>query len=131
LEAGRLRHDLANNILESSAYVHSQFFFDAAGNRARQLKTRTDLSGSLKQEVTLYLGAYEREVHSTAPDSSTTPIEAKRVHRHSLGDLIYTRTITPTEGKTVSLTTKLDDHLGSTDVLISAVWNAPTKAFAH
>jgi RHS repeat-associated protein len=129
LEARHLRHDLANNLLESSATVHSQFFFDAAGSRARQLKTRTALSGSLKQEVTLYLGSYEREIHSTAPNSSTTPVEAKRVHRHSLGDVIYTRTITPTEGEQVRLTTKLDDHLGSTDVLLTALWNNTSKTF--
>jgi hypothetical protein len=55
----------------------------------------------------------------------------KRVHRHSLGDVIYTRTITPSEGEIVRLTTKLDDHLGSTDVLISAVWNSTNKAFTH
>lgn len=129
MEAGRLRHDLAGNILAATANIHSQFFFDASGTRARQVKTRTTLSGALTQEVTLYLGSYERAIHSTAPNNNSPPSEIKRVHRHNLGDLIYTRTITPTTGEQVRLTTKLDDHLGSTDVLITSLWSG--SAFSH
>jgi RHS repeat-associated protein len=55
--------------------------------------------------------------------------EHKRVHRHSLGDMVYTRTITPNTGETVRLTTKLDDHLGSTDALITSKWQNNT--FTH
>jgi RHS repeat-associated protein len=122
-------HDLGNNILAPPAHVQSQFFFDASGSRARQMKTRTESSGTITDEITLYLGSYEREIHRSAPNSSTTPQETKRVHRHSLGDLIYTRTITPAEGEQVRLSTKLEDHLGSTDVILTALWNPTSKTF--
>jgi uncharacterized protein (TIGR02594 family) len=121
-------HDLTGTQLEPAAYVQSQFFFDAAGNRARQWKTRTS-TGSYKTESTLYLGSYEREIHSSSANPSITPSEHKRVHRHSLGDMVYTRTITPSTGETVRLTTKLDDHLGSTDALITSKWQNNT--FTH
>ncbi len=121
-------HNLSGTMLELGAEVRSQFFFDATGNRARQWKTRTS-TGSYKTESTLYLGSYEREIHSSSAHPSISVTEHKRVHRHSLGDMVYTRTITPSTGETVRLTTKLDDHLGSTDVLITSKWQNNT--FTH
>jgi RHS repeat-associated protein len=120
--------DLAGTQIEPAAFVQSQFFCDAAGNRARQWKTRTS-TGSYKTESTLYLGSYEREIHSSSVHPGISVTEHKRVHRHSLGDMVYTRSITPNTGETVRLTTKLDDHLGSTDVLITSKWQNNT--FTH
>ena len=133
-EAGRLRHelhDLANNFqLAPPANVEQLFSFDAGGSRARQIKTRTALTtGAREYEVTEYLGTYEREVHSTSPDSTTTPVTTKTLHRHNLGAIVYTRAITAA-GTIVKLTNVLADHLGSTDFLLTSTWDQATKTFS-
>jgi len=110
--------DLSLASLRPVGRVFTSFEFDAGGNRARQQKTRTTLEGTVV-ETTLYLGAYEREVH----DSTLENVPSKTIHRHTLGGIgVYTRTETES-GTAVKLTTVLKDHLGSTDLLLTGSWN--------
>lgn len=120
--------DFSGNIVHPSAYVDSVFDFDAAGGRARQVKERIAPNDSREIETTLYLGAYERENHSTKANELASPVLVKTVHRHSLGGgMIYTRTLGGSEPGT-KLTNVLKDHLGSTDALVVGIWNGSTFA---
>jgi RHS repeat-associated protein len=108
--------------------VQSEFDFDAAGGRARQVKERIAPNDSREIETTLYLGAYERENHTTKANELASPVLVKTVHRHSLGGgMIYTRTFGGSEPGT-KLTNVLKDHLGSTDALVVGIWNGSTFA---
>ena len=104
--------------------VQTNFYFDAGGNRASQLKQRIAADDSRTLEETLYLGGYERETHSTRTSGSSPPVTTRTVHRHSIGGFaVYTRTATPGLATVTKLTTILKDHLGSTDVLYTGTWN--------
>lgn len=121
--------DFSGNIVHASAStVISQFDFDAAGSRARQTKERISGNDSREIETTLYLGAYEREHHTTKTNGAASPVLVKTVHRHSLGGgMIYSRVLGGTDPGT-KLTNVLKDHLGSTDALIVGIWNGSTFA---
>ena len=115
--------DLANTQIFAAARIQTDFSFDAGGNRAKQLKKRIAADSSRELEETLYLGSYEREIHSSQASGSATPKVKKVVHRHILGGLgIYTQTTSAT-GIETKLTTILKDHLGSTDFLYTGIWN--------
>jgi hypothetical protein len=77
----------------ASANVLSSFEFDAGGNRARQLKTRTEVNGKVRSEATLYLVSYEREDHTLQASALATSIKEKTAHRHSLGGMAVAREI--------------------------------------
>jgi RHS repeat-associated protein len=120
--------DLTGFIRHAAGRVQSDFDFDAAGGRARQVKERIAPNDSREIETTLYLGAYERENHSTRANELASPVLVKTVHRHSLGGgMIYTRTLGGSEPGT-KLTNVLKDHLGSTDALVVGIWNGSTFA---
>ena len=120
--------DLTGLIKHAAGRVQSEFDFDAAGGRARQVKERTAPNDSREIETTLYLGAYERENHTTRANELANPVLVKTVHRHSLGGgMIYTRTLGGSEPGT-KLTNVLKDHLGSTDALLVGTWNGSTFA---
>ena len=120
--------NLANTQIFTAARVQTSFFFDAGGNRAKQLKKRIAADSSRELEETLYLGSYEREIHSSQASGSATPKVKKVVHRHTLGGLgVYTQTTSST-GIETKLTTILKDHLGSTDLLYTGVWNGNSFA---
>jgi RHS repeat-associated protein len=120
--------DLTGFIRYAAGRVQSEFDFDAAGGRARQVKERTAPNDSREIETTLYLGAYERENHTTKSNELASPVLVKTVHRHSLGGgMIYTRTLGGSEPGT-KLTNVLKDHLGSTDALVVGTWNGSTFA---
>ncbi len=61
--------DISGLTRYGSGLVKSEFDFDAAGNRARQVKERINIDDTRQIETTLYLGAYERETHSTRASS--------------------------------------------------------------
>ncbi len=107
----------------ASSQVQTNFYFDAGGNRSSQLKQRIAADDSRILEETLYLGSYERETHSTRAAGSDTYVPDRKVHRHNLGGVVYTRTEKDGLPDTVKLTTLLKDHLGSTDVLYTGTWN--------
>ena len=116
--------NFAGGQIYAPGQVLTEFKFDAGGNRVRQNKTRTAANGSRKLEETLYLGAYEREIHETQASAGSSPVTTRTVHRHSIGGFaVYTRTETPGEGPVTKLTTLLKDHLGSTDVLYTGTWD--------
>ena len=120
--------DLANTQIFAAARIQTDFSFDAGGNRAKQLKKRIAADSSRELEETLYLGSYEREIHSSQVNGSATPKVKKVVHRHTLGGLgIYTQTTSAT-GIETKLTTILKDHLGSTDLLYTGIWNGDNFA---
>jgi RHS repeat-associated protein len=120
--------DLTGFIRHAAGRVQSEFDFDAAGGRARQVKERIAPNDSREIETTLYLGAYERENHTTRANELASPVLVKTVHRHSLGGgMIYTRTFGGSEPGT-KLTNVLKDHLGSTDALLVGTWNGSTFA---
>ena len=121
--------DFSGNIVHASAStVISQFDFDAAGSRARQTKERISGNDSRKIETTLYLGAYERENHTTKTNGNASPVLVKTVHRHTLGGgMIYTRVLGGTDPGT-KLTNVIADHLGSTDALVVGIWNGSSFA---
>jgi RHS repeat-associated protein len=120
--------DLTGFIRYAAGRVQSEFDFDAAGGRARQVKERIAPNDSREIETTLYLGAYERENHTTRANELASPVLVKTVHRHSLGGgMIYTRTFGGSEPGT-KLTNVLKDHLGSTDALVVGIWNGSTFA---
>ena len=103
--------------------MQTNFYFDAGGNRASQLKKRIAADTSQMLEETLYLGSYEREIHSTKA-VGTSPVITRTVHRHSIGGFaVYTKTDKPGLASETKLTTILKDHLGSTDVLYTGTWN--------
>jgi RHS repeat-associated protein len=91
---------------------------------ARQTKVRIAADSSRQSERTLYLGSYEREIHTTQA-ATTAPAITKTIHRHSLGGFAtYTRTDSPTAALPVTqLAVILKDHLGSTDCLLTSTWN--------
>ena len=123
---------ISGGIVHPAATTVSDFFFDAAGNRARQIKERTAVNDSRKIEDTLYLGSYEREEHSTKTNNAAAKILVKTIHRHTLpGGAVYTRSAIPgTSGySNIRLTTVLKDHLGSTDCLLIGAWNG--SAFSN
>ena len=116
--------DLNGNPVYGAARVQSTFWFDAGGNRSKQLKERIGSTDERKLEETLYLGSYEREIHTTKASSTATPVLVKTVHRHSLGGIgVYTKTVNATTGTSIKLTTVLKDHLGSTSVLFLGTWD--------
>jgi RHS repeat-associated protein len=120
--------DLTGFIRHAAGRVQSEFDFDAAGGRARQVKERIAPNDSCEIETTLYLGAYERENHTTKTNELASAVLVKTVHRHSLGGgMIYTRTFGGSEPGT-KLTNVLKDHLGSTDALVVGIWNGTTFA---
>jgi RHS repeat-associated protein len=120
--------DLTGFIRYAAGRVQSEFDFDAAGGRARQVKERIAPNDAREIETTLYLGAYERENHTTKTNELASPVLVKTVHRHSLGGgMIYTRTLGGSEPGT-KLTNVLKDHLGSTDALVVGIWNGSTFA---
>jgi RHS repeat-associated protein len=120
--------DLTGFIRYAAGRVQSDFDFDAAGGRARQVKERTAPNDSREIETTLYLGAYERENHTTKANELASPVLVKTVHRHSLGGgMIYTRTLGGSEPG-IKLTNVLKDHLGSTDALVVGIWDGSTFA---
>ena len=120
--------DLTGFIRHAAGRVQSDFDFDAAGGRARQVKERIAPNDSREIETTLYLGAYERENHTTRANELASPVLVKTVHRHSLGGgMIYTRTFGGSDPG-IKLTNVLKDHLGSTDALIVGTWNGSTFA---
>ncbi|GAA5129281.1 VCBS repeat-containing protein [Luteolibacter yonseiensis] len=111
-------------IYAAGGQVESKFSFDAGGNRAGQLKERLAADDSRLLEETLYLGSYEREIHSSKASSGATPVITRTVHRHNIGGFaVYTRTVKPGIPVETKLTTILKDHLGSTDVLLTGTWN--------
>jgi RHS repeat-associated protein len=80
---------------------------------------------SRETETTLYLGSYEREIHSTTAVGGS-PVITKTVHRHTLGGFAtYTRTDSAVAGvlPVTKLAVILKDHLGSTDLLYTGLWN--------
>ena len=116
--------DLNGNPVYGAARVQSTFWFDAGGNRSKQLKERIGSTDERKLEETLYLGSYEREIHTTKASSTATPVLVKTVHRHSLGGIgVYTKTVNAATGTNIKLTTVLKDHLGSTSVLFVGTWD--------
>ena len=61
-----------------------------------QIKERIASGDSRIHEETLYLGGYEREIHSTRTSGNSPPVTTRTVHRHSIGGLaVYTRTVLP------------------------------------
>jgi len=115
--------DLSGTSLFGSATVRSSFDFDAGSNRMRQLKERISSTDSRALEETTYLGAYEREVHSSAVSGSSGFTATKTVHRHSLGGIgTYVKAVDVANGTTIKLTTVLKDHLGTTSVLYTGTW---------
>jgi RHS repeat-associated protein len=120
--------DLTGLVVHASARVQSEFDFDAAGGRARQIKERIAVNDSRTIENTLYLGSYERENHTTRTNALTSPVLVKTVHRHSLGGgMIYTRVLGGSDPGT-KLTNVIKDHLGSTDALVVGIWNGSSFA---
>lgn len=108
----------------AGARVETDFTFNASGNRAAQLRARIAADGSSLLEETLYLGGYEREIHSSKANSGASPVVTKTVHRHNIGGFaVYSRTVKPSLPVETKLTTILKDHLGSTDVLYTGTWN--------
>jgi len=101
----------------------SLFDFDAAGSRAKQVLTRTYLDQSRSECVTRYLGSHEIEDHGsyTAGGSYTA---LKSVFRHQLGSALYTHEVPASGSAVVRLGMVLTDHLGSTDVIVRADWDA-------
>lgn len=101
----------------------STFEFDASGSRWKQDLLRTYVGGGTARLTTLYLGAYERETLKTQATSGATPVLQKTLHRHQLGTAIYTIEEKPNVSPVVKLSALLNDHLGSTDVILAATWN--------
>ncbi len=122
--------NLAGIPIFAAARVQTDFTFDAGGNRARQIKQRINTDDTRILEETLYLGSYEREIHSTKASAAASPVLTRTVHRHSIGGFaVYTKTDTAgTPGSLVRLSTILKDHLGSTDVILTSTWNGSTFA---
>jgi RHS repeat-associated protein len=120
--------DLTGFIRYAAGRVQSEFDFDAAGGRARQVKERIAPNDAREIETTLYLGAYERENHTTKTNELASPVLVKTVHRHSLGGgMSYTRVLGGSSPGT-KLTNVIADHLGSTDALVVGTWNGSTFA---
>ncbi len=120
--------DFSGLVVHASGLVQSEFDFDAAGSRARQIKERIAVNDSREAETTLYLGSYERENHTTRADGFSSSVMVKTVHRHSLGGgMIYTRVLGGPDPGT-KLTNVIKDHLGSTDALLVGIWNGTSFA---
>ncbi len=122
--------DFSGGLIFAASDVQTDFQFDSGGNRSRQLKTRIALGGSRQLEETLYLGSYEREIHTTKTTATATPDLVKTVHRHSIGGFAaYIRTEKPGLATKVNLSLILKDHLGSTDLILTGSWNG--SAFSN
>ncbi len=120
--------DFTGLVVHASGLVQSEFDFDAAGSRARQIKERIAVNDSRETETTLYLGSYERENHTTRANGTASSVMVKTVHRHSLGGgMIYTRVLGGPDPGT-KLTNVIKDHLGSTDALLVGIWNGTSFA---
>ena len=123
-------HQLGGTLVFAAASVRCDFIFDAAGSRSRQTKERTAPNDSRVIEETLYLGAYEREIHSTRASGTAPFVTTKTLHRHSLpGGAVYTRKVDAT-GTETRLAAVIRDHLGSTDVILTATWDNAQAVFA-
>ncbi len=105
-----------------SSNVTATFEFDAAGNRTRQVLDRLYNTNDHASVITRYLGSYELEEHVTFQAGGGYG-ENKILHRHRLGGATYLKE-TDASGTKLYLSVTLTDHIGSTDMVLRAEWDA-------
>ena len=114
---------IAAAVIYQPSVAVASFDFDAGGSRAKQVLTRTYSDLSRSEAVTRYLGSYETEDHGSYTAAGVYTA-GKFVARHALGSALYVREVPASGPEVIRLGMVLTDHLGSTDVIVRADWDA-------